>query len=197
MRALIIADDALADLGSLWSDAVEHLARKLGRVVPLDPEAVPAERAAAVVHLDAWAGTEAGNWRVELARFYEGHAPVHLRPDPELNSTLRQLSSSGVRITVWSPGPPEALAVITHFLGLDRQVGARIADADPAAALRGLTAAEIAAHDAVAVSASPGLVAAGRDAGAATVGALWTGGDSGQLLAAGADRVANRPSELL
>jgi len=78
VRVLILADDALAPVDRLWRDAVDHLARKLGRVVPLDSADVPTSRAAAIAHLDAWAGREAGNWRVEVTRFYDDHIPVYL-----------------------------------------------------------------------------------------------------------------------
>ena len=103
VRVLILADDALAPVDRLWRDAVDHLARKLGRVVPLDPADVPASRAAAIAHLDAWAGREAGNWRVEVARFYDDHIPVYLRPDP---SSTRRCAGWQATASGWAPGRP-------------------------------------------------------------------------------------------
>jgi HAD superfamily hydrolase (TIGR01509 family) len=194
MKAAIFADDALAPLDRLWHDAVEHLARKLGRVVPLDPARVPPDRAAAVAHLDRWAGREAGNWRVELARFYEDHVPGYLRPDPELNSTLRRLAAEGVRVAAWSPGPPEAMAVVTHFLGLDRRLELQVVDPDPVTVLDAVGNLGIRPDDMVVVSASTALIEAGRAAGVRTVGALWTGAGAGDV--AVADRVAARPADL-
>jgi phosphoglycolate phosphatase-like HAD superfamily hydrolase len=194
VRVLILADDALAPVDRLWRDAVDHLARKLGRVVPLDPADVPASRAAAIAHLDAWAGREAGNWRVEVARFYDDHIPVYLRPDPELNSTLRRLAGDDVRLGAWSPGPPEAMTAVAHFLGLERRLTFQAVDPDPAAALavagEGLEDPQI-----TVVAASTPLLAAGRAAGASTVAALWTGADR-DTLAPAADRVLERPAAL-
>ena len=48
MDAVIFAEDALAPGDRLWHDAVEHLARKLGRVTPLDPATVSDDRCLAL-----------------------------------------------------------------------------------------------------------------------------------------------------
>ena len=95
MNAAIFSEDALASTDRLWADAVAHLSRKLGRVTPLDPDQVPADRAAAIAYLDQWAGDDARSWRVEAARFFEDHVPVYLRPDPELNAALRHIQAQG------------------------------------------------------------------------------------------------------
>jgi phosphoglycolate phosphatase-like HAD superfamily hydrolase len=191
---LLLADDALYPVDPLWCDAVAHLARKLGRVVPLDPAGVPADRGPAIAHLDAWAGREAGNWRVEIGRFYADHVPVYLRPDPELNSTLRRLASEGVTLGVWSPGPSEALAAVTHFLGLERRLSFQAVDPDPAVAL---AAAGAGSEDGITVvAASPALLAAGKAAGASTAAALWTGADRETLAAAAPDRILERPGDI-
>ena len=121
MDVVIFAEDALAPGDRLWRDAVEHLARKLGRVTPLDPATVSDDRCVALPQLEAWAGDEVSSWRLELARFYEEHIPVYVRPDPALNGAVRQMSAAGVRIAAWSPGPPEVGAIVSHFLGLSRR----------------------------------------------------------------------------
>src|SRR4051812_35496473 len=156
--AVIFADDALAPAGRLWSDAVDHLARKLGRVVPLDPAAVPGRRADAVAYLDEWAGQEAGNWRTEVERFVEGHVPVYVRPDPELNAVIRQLAAAGPRLAVWSPGPDEALHGLVHFLGVERRLQAAVASPTPLDAVR---ATGVEAAEALLVSATPEGIEAG------------------------------------
>ena len=122
VKAVILAEDALAPGTPLWRDAVDHLARKLGRVTPLDPASISSDRCEGLHQLAAWAGDEASTWEVELARFYEEHIPVYMRPDPALNSVIRQLAAGGTRIAAWSPGPPQVGAIVTHFLGIARRL---------------------------------------------------------------------------
>src|SRR6478736_797225 len=56
MRAVLLAETALADTDRLFADGVAHLARKLGRVKPLDAAAVPHARASALAYpADAFA----------------------------------------------------------------------------------------------------------------------------------------------
>src|SRR5438270_8238029 len=102
VKAVILAEDALAPGERLWNDAVAHLARRLGRVVPLDPAAISSDRCVALAQLESWAGDDASSWLFELARFYEEHIPVYLRPDPELNGVVRQLGMAGIVIAAWS-----------------------------------------------------------------------------------------------
>ncbi len=89
---------------------------------PLDPEGLPADRADAVAALDAWAGDDARNWRLELVRWFEAHAPVHLRPDATLNAVLRRAVRGGARLAVVSPLPPEAAELYLASLGVRRQI---------------------------------------------------------------------------
>jgi phosphoglycolate phosphatase-like HAD superfamily hydrolase len=197
VTAAIFSEDALASTDRLWADAVAHLSRKLGRVTPLDPDQVPADRAAAIDYLDGWAGDDARSWRVEAARFFEDHVPVYLRPDPELNAALRHIQSQGLEMAAWSPGPPEAALVVTHFLGLARRFTTQAVDPAPGAAAR--VAAELGMEpaDTLVVSASPATLLEAKASGARTAGALWTGGNRELLLAAMPTLLAESPGELV
>ena len=90
MSALIIVDTALADIDALVAESAEYLSRRLGGTPPLDPTTLPRDAAGALSAIDAWAGTDVANWRQELNRWFDAHAPVRLVPDPELNSLLRR-----------------------------------------------------------------------------------------------------------
>ena len=132
MQAVILSERALGDTDGLFTAAVGHIARKLGRVKPLDADALPAERARKLRALDEWAGSDI-DWRGELIRFYEDHIPLHLRPSPGLNAALRALQARGVRIGCWSAGPEEAARIVVHHLGLSRRVEAIAAGGGDAA----------------------------------------------------------------
>ena len=134
MNAVIFAEDALAPSERLWRDAVQHLARKLGRVTPLDPADISDDRCVAIGQLETWAGSEASTWRLELARYYEEHIPVYVRPDPALNAVVRQLAAAGVRLAAWSPGPPEVGVIVTPLPGTRPPVGAGAGRGQPPAA---------------------------------------------------------------
>jgi phosphoglycolate phosphatase-like HAD superfamily hydrolase len=121
MQAVILSERALGDTDGLFTAAVAHIARKLGRVKPLDADALPADRSRKLGALDEWAGSDI-DWRGELIRFYEDHIPLHLRPNPGLNAALRALQANGVRIGCWSAGPEEAARIVVHHLGLARRV---------------------------------------------------------------------------
>jgi beta-phosphoglucomutase-like phosphatase (HAD superfamily) len=121
MQAVILSERALGDTDGLFTAAVDHIARKLGRVKPLAADTLPADRAGKLAALDAWAGSDI-DWRGELIRFYEDHIPLHLRPNPGLNAALRALQARGVRIGCWSDGPEEAARIVVHHLGLARRV---------------------------------------------------------------------------
>ncbi|HEX5248155.1 MAG TPA: hypothetical protein VFW14_00685 [Gaiellales bacterium] len=133
MQAVILSERALGDTDGLFAAAVAHIARKLGRVKPLDADALPADRAGKLRALDRWAGSDI-DWRGELIRFYEDHIPLHLRPNPGLNAALRVLQARGVRIGCWSAGPEEAGRIVVHHLGLSRRVEAIAAGGGDAAA---------------------------------------------------------------
>jgi phosphoglycolate phosphatase-like HAD superfamily hydrolase len=133
MQAVILSERALGDTDRLFTAAVAHIARKLGRVKPLDADALPADRAGKLQALDEWAGADI-DWRGELIRFYEDHIPLHLRPEPGLNAALRALQARGVRIGCWSDGPDEAARIVVHHLGLARRVEAIAAGGGEAAA---------------------------------------------------------------
>jgi phosphoglycolate phosphatase-like HAD superfamily hydrolase len=176
MRAVILSERTLADTDEIFAAAVVHLTRKLGRVKPLDPAALPSDRAEIVTALDAWAGDEV-DWRGELARFYEDHIPLHLRPNSALNSALRQLRAAGIRLACWSPGPDEAAQIVVHQLGLGRRIE-RIGSGG-SADVAVLLADELAPSrdQALVVADDAGALAHVARRGAGAAAALWTGAE--------------------
>jgi len=178
MRAVILSERTLADTDELFAAGVAHLVRKLGRVKPLDPTALPHDPAEVVSTLDGWAGSEV-DWRGELARFYEDHISVHLRPDPALNAALRQLQSAGIRLGCWSPGPDETARIVVHQLGLGRRIE-RIA-AGGSADVAVLLADELAPSrdEALVVADDAEALAQVAQHGIAAAAALWTGAEPG------------------
>ncbi|MDX6532920.1 MAG: hypothetical protein QOF68_664 [Gaiellales bacterium] len=197
MDAVILAEDALAPGERLWADAVAHLARKLGRVKPLDPATISGDRCQAIGELQEWAGDEATSWRVELARYYEEHIPVYLRPDPALNAVVRRLGASGIRLAAWSPGPPEVGVIVTHYLGLSRHLEAERVEADPLGPVNLGAELGVSPADTLVVSASPRVLAEAKHAGAQTAAALWTGASRDDLLAVLPSYIVAAPDEML
>jgi phosphoglycolate phosphatase-like HAD superfamily hydrolase len=113
---LLDLDGVLGDTRPLWEDWLVDASRVLG----LDSEALPRDRAAAAAALDEGAG----NWRVLLARYAEERAPVYLRPDSAVSAALRGLASSGVRLGVFTDAPTELARVAVAQLGATRRVEA-------------------------------------------------------------------------
>jgi phosphoglycolate phosphatase-like HAD superfamily hydrolase len=122
--AIVFAERVIAPGGdAIWPLALEHLSRRFASIRELDVAGVPA-RESSVAVLEAWAGEEVSSWRLELARFYDDHARVHLRRDPGTAALLAALRSDGVRLAVYGQGPREASAATLGFLGLDRRLDA-------------------------------------------------------------------------
>jgi phosphoglycolate phosphatase-like HAD superfamily hydrolase len=122
--AVVFAERALAPGGdAIWPVALEHLARRFASIRELDVAGVPA-RESSVASLEAWAGADVSSWRLELGRFYDDHARVHLRRDPGTAALLAALRADGVRLAVYGQGPREASAATLGFLGLDRRLDA-------------------------------------------------------------------------
>ncbi|MGN6377822.1 MAG: HAD family hydrolase [Gaiellales bacterium] len=165
MRAVLLSERALAPTDRLFGDSVSHLARKLGRVKPLDADALPHDRADALAALAEWAGDDVSTWQQELSRFWEEHIPVYLRPRPELNATIRALVADGVTVAAWSAGPPAAFEVLVHHLGLARSLAATRVDPSPRAPVELATEIGVPASEAVAVTDEPVTAQAARDAG--------------------------------
>jgi phosphoglycolate phosphatase-like HAD superfamily hydrolase len=197
VKAVIFSEDALAPGDRLWADAVDHLARRLGRVKPLDPADIPTDRSEALAALEAWAGDDVNTWRAELARYYEEHIPVYVRPNPELNAVMRHLQADGTLLASWSPGPPEVGVVVTHFLGLTRRLDRQRVDPATSAPVSLIEELELQPSDALVVSASAAPLVEAKAAGALTAGALWTGGNRDELLAAHPAYLVEQPTELV
>jgi phosphoglycolate phosphatase-like HAD superfamily hydrolase len=174
MRAVILSERALADTDEIFAAAVVHLTRKLGRVKPLDAATLPHDRAEVVSALDTWAGDDV-DWRGELARFYEDHIPLHLRPNPALNAALRRLQGTGIRLGCWSPGPDEAAQIVVHQLGLGRQI--EQIGSGGSADVAVLLADELAPgrDQALVVADDASALAHVAHRGVAAAAALWTG----------------------
>ena len=125
MRALALdLDGVLGDTRPLWRDWLEDAARRYRSIAPLDPEALPDDRAAAADELDRWAADGVGDWRAALARFAEDRAPVYLRPDAEVSAALRALAAAGHRLGVFTDAPEGLARIAVSQLGVDRRIEA-------------------------------------------------------------------------
>ncbi len=123
-ETIVFAERAIAPGGDLiWPAALEHLARRFASIRELDLASIPV-REDAVPALEAWAGDDVSSWRLELGRFYDDHARVHLRRDPGTAALLASLRSEGVKLAVYGQGPRETSAITLAFLGLDRRLDA-------------------------------------------------------------------------
>jgi phosphoglycolate phosphatase-like HAD superfamily hydrolase len=165
MRAVVWSEQALASTDRLFADAVAHVARKLGRVKPLDASSLPPARGPALAALAEWAGSEVSSWEQELCRFYEEHLPIYVRPDPALNAGARALAAAGVRLGAWSAGPADAFAALLHQLALGRRLDATLIDASPRAPLRLAAELGVEAVGVVVVTVDPPTASAAADAG--------------------------------
>ena len=106
MRTVAIElDGVLGDTRPLWRDWLEDAARRFRSIAPLDPAALPEDRAEAARVLDEWAEAGVGDWRGALARFAEDRAPVYLRPSAEVSAALRALAAAGFRLGVFTDAP--------------------------------------------------------------------------------------------
>ncbi|MSO58302.1 MAG: hypothetical protein EXQ77_04600 [Thermoleophilia bacterium] len=137
MSGLALSLDALGDTRGLWDDWLAQAAGVLG----IDVAALPADRGAAAVALDA-AG--AGNWRVLLARYAADRAPVYLRPAAEASAALRRLAAAGTRVVVFTDAPVELAELALAHLGAARRV--RGLECGEGARERALTVAGPGAH---------------------------------------------------
>jgi phosphoglycolate phosphatase-like HAD superfamily hydrolase len=158
-RALAIdLDGALGDTRPLWSDFLTDASRRFAAIAPLDPEALPEDRAAAAAELDRWAARGIGDWRGALERFAEDRAPVFLRPDAEASAALRSLAAAGARLGVFTDAPEPLARVALAHLGAARRVEAVEAGADARERL-----VERLGGDATIVSSRDDLVRISRD----------------------------------
>lgn len=124
MTRAVVIDRAVFDVDGLVAAAADYLAQRLGGSPPLDPSALPSDAGAAIAAIDAWAGTDAGNWRVEFLRWFEAHAPVRLHPDTELNAALRRARRAGAELALVSVLPEAALDLVAAQLGIARSFAA-------------------------------------------------------------------------
>jgi phosphoglycolate phosphatase-like HAD superfamily hydrolase len=124
MKPVAIDLDVLGDTRPLWNDWLADAARRFHSITPLDPSALPEDRAQAAKELDAWAGHGVGDWPSALGRFAEDRAPVYLRPDAEISAALRELSARGHRVGVFTDAPEALARIAVAQLGADRRIEA-------------------------------------------------------------------------
>ena len=160
MSALIILDTALADIDALVGESAEYLARRLGGTPPLDPSRLPRDAAGALSAIDAWAGEDVANWRQELIRWFDAHAPVRLVPDPELNGMLRRAAKQGTHFACASALPAEPLELTLQHLGCARAFKAVAAGDGSLSDAISAAQAALAGHDAPIVATRDQLVSA-------------------------------------
>ena len=113
-------DRVLGDTRPLWQAFLADARRRFAAIAPLDPSALPDDRAAAARELDRWAEKGVGDWRRALERFAEDHAPVYLRPHPGANGAVRALSAAGHRLGVFTDAPEPLARVALAHLGVAR-----------------------------------------------------------------------------
>lgn len=125
MRALAVDLDAvLGDTRPLWRDWLADAARRFRSIAPLDPAALPEDRALAAEELDRWAEAGVGDWRGALARFAEDRAPVYLRPSADISAAVRTLAAEGCRLGVFTDAPVELARIAVAQLGVARRIEA-------------------------------------------------------------------------
>jgi phosphoglycolate phosphatase-like HAD superfamily hydrolase len=120
--AAVDLDAVLGDTRPLWDAWLADVARR----VRLGALELPRDRAEAAAELDR----RVGNWPALLERFASDHAPVFLRPDAEVNATLRRLAAAGVRLGAFTDAPEPLARVAAAHLGVARRLEALEAGAD-------------------------------------------------------------------
>jgi phosphoglycolate phosphatase-like HAD superfamily hydrolase len=120
--AAVDLDAVLGDTRPLWDAWLADVARR----VRLGALELPRDRAEAAAELDR----RVGNWPALLERFASDHAPVFLRPDAEVNATLRRLAAAGVRLGAFTDAPEPLARVAAAHLGAARRLEALEAGAD-------------------------------------------------------------------
>jgi phosphoglycolate phosphatase-like HAD superfamily hydrolase len=131
-------DAVLGDTRPLWDGWLEEAARRYASIAALDPSALPRDRGSAATELDNWAEQGIGDWRRALERYAEEHAPLHLRPDPDVGAALRQLKRNGAVIGVFTDAPEQLARVALGHLGAARRVDHVSAGKDALGRLLGL-----------------------------------------------------------
>jgi phosphoglycolate phosphatase-like HAD superfamily hydrolase len=71
-----------------------------------------------------------GDWRAQLERFAEDHAPVYLRTSPQASASLRALGAAGARLGAYTDAPEELARVALAHLGAARRVSVLVAGPD-------------------------------------------------------------------
>ena len=117
-------DAVLGDTRQLWDDWLADVERRFRSIAQLDLADLPANRAEAAATLDRWAEHGIGDWRAQLERFAEDHAPIYLRPDPGVNASLRALAAAGARLVAFTDAPEPLARIAAAQLGVARRLEA-------------------------------------------------------------------------
>jgi phosphoglycolate phosphatase-like HAD superfamily hydrolase len=115
-------DGVFGDTRALWDGWLADAARRYASIAALDPASLPHDRGRAAEELDRWAAQGIGDWGHALARYAEEHAPLHLRPDPEVGAALRKLKKAEATVGVFTDAPEPLARVALAHLGALRRV---------------------------------------------------------------------------
>jgi hypothetical protein len=126
-----MTDITLRIEGTLWTSprawlaAREHIATRFARVcgdlaVPTSTDSWTADLATDLAAIETWAGDQI-DWRRELARFFDEHLPVYVRPDRATNQQVRTLSAQHT-ITAVTILPTDAADSLLRHLGILRNI---------------------------------------------------------------------------
>ncbi len=111
--------------GREWELAVADIAQRFARVKPLDPDAILAAESfpQQIEALQTWAGEDL-DWSRDLARFFDGHLSLYIKPDPAVSRAIRAHAAEHGPITIRTALPEAAAWSLIHHLGIARSVGA-------------------------------------------------------------------------
>jgi hypothetical protein len=115
-----LIESAVWQPGTLWACAMEHLAARFGRVRVLDVTTLPEPDPTAadplgppIASLEAWSHGEI-EWARELARYFDDHLSLHVRPDTRVTRALRAAAQDGDLLAVTRLPIPAAESVLAH-----------------------------------------------------------------------------------
>jgi len=124
VKLAIDLDAVVGDTRRLWEAWLDDAARRFRTIAPLEPASLPRDRGEAAEALDRWAAAGVGDWRGALERFAADHAPLYLRPDPQVNAALRALAARGATLIAFTDAPDTLARLAVAQLGAARALEA-------------------------------------------------------------------------